>query len=220
MMPFRPIWTYIVRAVIWPDSDNVLLYLQSTEQETEDTSAYMKWSPTECVPSASEILPQQIVWCFLWGYEGMQRDGEGTVPRDPAAKGHRARWHMVGLQAELLSARQFASLECWEGIRFPEEFSCLLKPCFPLLQASPRSHNRGARAVCDKSCTRANLCLGLARKQLAFGATPLPPWGRKLCSAVLLPPRLWQKQPQKFHIFLCPNPGFSGIGAIVTFGGS
>lgn len=47
----------------------------------------MKQSPTECVPSASEILPWQIVWCFLWGYEGMQRDEEGIMHRNPAAKG-------------------------------------------------------------------------------------------------------------------------------------
>lgn len=47
----------------------------------------MKQSPTESVPSASEILPWQIVSCFLWGYEGMQRDEEGIMHRNPAAKG-------------------------------------------------------------------------------------------------------------------------------------
>lgn len=219
MMAFRSILTYIVRAVIWPDSDNFLLYLQSSEQATEDTSAHMKQSPTECVPSASEILPWQIVWCFLCGYEGMQRAEEGKCTEIPLLRDTGPGDMLWGCKLKLLSAWQFASLGCCEGIRFSEEFSCLMKPCFPLLQASPRSHNQGARAVCDKSCARANLRLVLAREQPAFGATPLPPWGGKLCSAVLLSHRLWKKQPQKIHIFLCPNPG-SGIGAIVMFGGS
>lgn len=213
----KSILTYIVRAVIWPDSD-FLLYLQSSEQATEDTSAYMKQSPTECVPSASEILHWQIVWCFFGVMKACKKMKRELCTEIPLLRGPGDM--LCACKLKLLSAWQLALLGCWEGIRFPEEFSCLVKPCFPLLQASPRSHNQGARAVCDKSCTRANLCLGLAREQLAFGTTPLPSWGRKLCSAVLLPPRLWQKQPQKMHTILCPNSGFSGIGAIVMFGGS
>lgn len=39
-----------------------------------------------------------------------------------------------GCRLKMLSAWQFALLGCWEGVRLPEEFPCLVKPCFPLLQ--------------------------------------------------------------------------------------
>lgn len=112
MMAFRSILTYIVRAGTWPsDSDIFLLNLQSSEQATEDISACMKQSPTECVPSASEILPWQIVWCFLWGYEGMQRDEEGIVHRNPTAKGTRGQVTRCG--AAGWSCSLPGNLPCW-----------------------------------------------------------------------------------------------------------
>lgn len=88
-----------------------------------------------CQRNAS--LPD-CVSCFLRGYEGVQSDGKGIAPRNPAASGTPGQDDVPrGCRLRPLSAWQFASLGRWEGIRVSAEFPAPREA--PLLPATSKS---------------------------------------------------------------------------------
>lgn len=187
MMAFSSISTYVIRAVTWPsDSDNFLVNLQSSEQATKriQVRARNRAQRRACLLPA-KYFPARL--CFMFSL-GLRRRAEmEKEPRTeiPLLAGRRARWRAAGLQAEAA----LCPAVCLAGVLGRYYISCrvplaLRSPASPPAPAASKSKVRwqGRQGCAGHNLHQSSSLPGTGTgAALVFGATPLPPWIRKLC---------------------------------------